>query len=518
MMWGLMNTMQLIAVIFKFNLLVPPNVYMFFKSIEEFLSMKGKFINNIVEWVNEKIFKLNSELSDGLKGSPIKNMGSYLLGAIAITLAMTLTGLIAFFGTRFAIVKKLLDSLKNKLFYNSLLRLGIQSYLKNAILVASGWMLMSYESNQEFKKSVIIIIMSVVVFVYPIAIGIFLLKKEQSLRSPSIRAQFESAYANLKISKASLLSPTIFMFRRLLLAMALGLLQDYTFLQLFYVQLASSFYILYIYKVQPYEVSFLNTIEIVNELNLSACSFFAIFLTDYEPFEGSSHLAEVRNQIGWVIISLCSFNILTTVFKILSDVSIKIKGLVDARIQKARIEQMMREVEQAKDVPASNLNKEQELKRALEIEFNFLRDEPCGTHGLTALSQSKLYLQDNDFYYRADDKAVSTPHLQAENGPHLKLWTQYYNPQIPSPSYLTRLPSEAAFMPHNESLYEGLPIAPSRFSNDSCSLPNAINNMARAVDNADERLREIYEDIYREEVREKRPLKAKKGKKLSKRR
>ncbi|TNV86798.1 hypothetical protein FGO68_gene11651 [Halteria grandinella] len=505
MMWGLMNTLQLISCIFKFNLLVPPNVYMFFKSIEEFLSMKAQFVSNIVEWVNEKIFKLNSELSDGAKGNPIQNMGTYLVAAFAIVLAMIVFGLIACFGSRFSIVKKLLDSLRNKLFYNSLLRLGIQSYLKNAILAISGWQLLSYNTNEEFKKSVIIIIMSIVVFLYPIAICFFLIMNEKSLNTPSMRASYESTYANLKIFKASLFNPTTFMFRRLLLAIALGLLENYTFLQLLYVQLTSSAYILYIYQVRPYEMPFLNIIEIINEMNLSICSFLAIFLTDYEPYQGSNQLAQVREQVGWVIISICCFNILATVLKILFDAFLKIKSIVNSRLQKAKIEQI--KIEEAivkSNDPIIDITQLNQSHHGQSLKAKQKCDGPTIGEDLTVLSQSNLGLQDNDFYYRTDDKLKSAFPLSTfkpKVSPYLEIAKELQRiPQILSPLQQNVLPSE----------YKQTSLPP-RFSNESCFLPDAINNMSRG-DDADERLREIYQDIQREEVESKRLQKPNKGK------
>ncbi|TNV86770.1 hypothetical protein FGO68_gene7729 [Halteria grandinella] len=500
MMWGLMNTLQLISCIFKFNLLVPPNVYMFFKSIEEFLSMKAQFVNNIVEWVNEKVFKLNTELSDGAKGNPIQNMGTYLIAAFAIVFAMIVFGLVACFGSRYMIGKKLLDSLRNKLFYNSLLRLGIQSYLKNAILAISGWQLMSYDTNEEFKKSVIIIIMSIVVFLYPIAICFFLLMNEKSLNIQSMRASYESTYANLRIFKASLLSPTIFMFRRLLLAIALALLENYTFFQLLYVQLASSAQIIYVFKVRPYEVPFLNTIEIVNEINLSICSFLAIFFTDYEPYEGSMHLAGLREQVGWVIISICSFNILATIFKILSDVFLKIKGIVNQKMQKVKIEQSQKETDAKSCEPIIDITQLNQSQHGPTLKAKQKLDGPTIVEDLTSLSQYNLGLQENDFYYRTDDKAkiaFTNSTYKPKLSPYLEIAKELQRiPQFLSPLQKYEIPSE--FKQSN---------LPPIFSNQSCFLPDAIKNLSSGND-ADQRLREILEDIQREEAGNKRPKKS----------
>lgn len=42
--WGLMNTLQLIHFALKFNLTLPQNVFVFFEVINSFLSLRAQFI------------------------------------------------------------------------------------------------------------------------------------------------------------------------------------------------------------------------------------------------------------------------------------------------------------------------------------------------------------------------------------------------------------------------------------------------------------------------------------------
>jgi hypothetical protein len=57
LLWGMMNNLQLMAKMLKFNVYVPSNAYIFFKYIEEFLSMKSKFIEDHLEKFNSYIMK-----------------------------------------------------------------------------------------------------------------------------------------------------------------------------------------------------------------------------------------------------------------------------------------------------------------------------------------------------------------------------------------------------------------------------------------------------------------------------
>jgi hypothetical protein len=111
----------------KFNINVPSNAYIFFKYIDEFLSMKAQFIENYLEKFNSYIMKTTqgNDLSDkGANTSIIKNLGTIILGSVALVLAMILTAILIKY-SRIPLVMKITDALKNKLFYNSILRTGV---------------------------------------------------------------------------------------------------------------------------------------------------------------------------------------------------------------------------------------------------------------------------------------------------------------------------------------------------------------------------------------------------------
>ena len=111
----------------KFNINVPSNAYIFFKYIDEFLSMKAQFIENYLEKFNSYIIKTTQEggLSDkDANSSIIKNLGTIILGSVALVLAMILTAILIKY-SRIPLVMKITDALKNKLFYNSILRTGV---------------------------------------------------------------------------------------------------------------------------------------------------------------------------------------------------------------------------------------------------------------------------------------------------------------------------------------------------------------------------------------------------------
>ena len=120
----------------KFNVDVPSNAYIFFKYIDEFLSMKAQFIENYLEKFNSYIMKTTVSSSGSDKdynSSVIKNLGTIILGTVGMVIAMIFTAILIKFSKN-PTIKKITDALKNKLFYNSILRTAVQSYLKLSII------------------------------------------------------------------------------------------------------------------------------------------------------------------------------------------------------------------------------------------------------------------------------------------------------------------------------------------------------------------------------------------------
>jgi len=109
----------------KFNVDVPPNAYIFFKYLDEFLSMRAQFVEDYLEKFNQ-LFIPTASQSKGLgekdsKSNVIKNIGTIILSIIGLVLAMILVVILIKY-KRNPTVTKITNSLKQKLFFNSLLR------------------------------------------------------------------------------------------------------------------------------------------------------------------------------------------------------------------------------------------------------------------------------------------------------------------------------------------------------------------------------------------------------------
>jgi hypothetical protein len=131
LLWGMMNNLQLMGKMLKFNVNVPSNAYIFFKYIDEFLSMKANFIEDYLDKFNNYIMKTTGSSGESDKdanSTVIKNLGTIILVSVALVIAMISTAILIKY-IRVPLIMKITIALKNKLFFNSILRTGVQSYM-----------------------------------------------------------------------------------------------------------------------------------------------------------------------------------------------------------------------------------------------------------------------------------------------------------------------------------------------------------------------------------------------------
>ena len=88
----------MIGTMLKFNVDVPPNAYIFFKYLDEFLSMKAQFIEDYLEKFNQLFVPATCQSKGyGDKDSNsnvIKNIGTIILSVIGLVLAMILVAVL----------------------------------------------------------------------------------------------------------------------------------------------------------------------------------------------------------------------------------------------------------------------------------------------------------------------------------------------------------------------------------------------------------------------------------------
>lgn len=158
----------------------------------------------------------------------VANMGTYLIAGITIVLAMVVVWVMTIF--KGDMIKRLVKALEKKLFFNSILRVGIQSYLRFSLLSFASMATISFDDKNTSINSVIGILMLTFVIAYPLFVWKFLSKNKLTLSNPAKRQRFDSLYQNLDVyTNTSLLLMPFFLFRRLLIGVIVTFLKDYPY-------------------------------------------------------------------------------------------------------------------------------------------------------------------------------------------------------------------------------------------------------------------------------------------------
>ena len=108
-----MNNLQLIGTMLKFNVDVPPNAYIFFKYIDDFLTMKAQFIEDYLEKFNQLFISSSKSIQEekDSNSSVIKNIGTVILSVVGLGFAMIITALLIKYSKN-PTTQKITDSLK----------------------------------------------------------------------------------------------------------------------------------------------------------------------------------------------------------------------------------------------------------------------------------------------------------------------------------------------------------------------------------------------------------------------
>ncbi len=86
----MINTLNLISQILKFNLNVPGNAFLFFSYLESFLSMKAQIIVDLLQTINKNLGDSINNTKDK-QNDIIQNLGTFIIGGAVLILVMIAT-------------------------------------------------------------------------------------------------------------------------------------------------------------------------------------------------------------------------------------------------------------------------------------------------------------------------------------------------------------------------------------------------------------------------------------------
>jgi len=239
MLWGIISSMQIVVHFPLTSVAYPANASLFnsyFLTIATFDVLPTDDINAYFFTFHdgEPIAK-NFEDFGYEKRNFIQNLGSiyYFFPLVAIwLLLLVLLKLLALSG--FSGPQKWYLWLKNKLFWNFLLRLLIESYLELHLSSTINAANLYWSSNSgDWLASLTTLPVAFVVNAFPIWLFMFLRRNHERLSEEEFKARFGATYEGLVTeSKTFIGHPLIFILRRMLFSFMVVLIRDLTFLQI----------------------------------------------------------------------------------------------------------------------------------------------------------------------------------------------------------------------------------------------------------------------------------------------
>ena len=117
--------------------------------------------------------------------------------------------------------------IKDKMFYNSVIRFFIQAYLKFCEIGCLSLLNLSFDSPTQTGTTVAGILIFAFVVLFPATLSYLMRKHRVNLQSDDVKPRFGSAYLNIETKKDyAYWMTSIFLVRRLILAMAVIFFKD----------------------------------------------------------------------------------------------------------------------------------------------------------------------------------------------------------------------------------------------------------------------------------------------------
>ena len=95
--------------------------------------------------------------------------------------------------------------LRNWILYNPILRIVIESYLELSLAIWIQVLNLQFDNGIHIFQSVWALLMIVVMFLYPLLIPVFLIKKRSLLDSEDMRLKYECLYEGCNVEKTAAL-------------------------------------------------------------------------------------------------------------------------------------------------------------------------------------------------------------------------------------------------------------------------------------------------------------------------
>lgn len=233
LLWGMVNTLQLVIHMNMLTLIVPANVQFFFTFIVDIVNFKvfdvKPLINKVFGFKEDLKKKSDMPLEFQQTGydstNLMKNLGLLFIAIIGLVVIIAFVLLMRLLAKKIEIVNKIVTVISRKLFFNSILRALLEAYLKFSISTWISIKKLDFSTIDTYEEKINVVmtfLFLAVILIFPAFTYFILHKYKSKLEDEDFKGRFESIYLNVntKIDK-SILMMTLFVTRRLVYATAI---------------------------------------------------------------------------------------------------------------------------------------------------------------------------------------------------------------------------------------------------------------------------------------------------------
>ena len=201
--------------------------------------------------------------------------------------------------------KTVLTLIERKIFWNSVLRAGLETYFTTSIFFWYSYNQLTSTGLEGRISTSVWFAIGAYLFGFPILTFQLLFRNWRTIWKPDMRARYDSLYQNVEVYKGpgAFAFTLYFCMRRLIFAFVITRVLDTIVYQILLLDLGSTLMLAYFVSALPMADKLNNAIQIFNETAVLVCIWSMFLFTNYV---GSP---EVRHNMGQKVLFFVALNI-----------------------------------------------------------------------------------------------------------------------------------------------------------------------------------------------------------------
>ena len=338
-LWGLINSLQIVAYIPLLNVKMPANATIIYEVVYTIANFKlfSSITSGVQEWVydvmrfdegdgsestevtentsrralSSGIISPFAEYSNIVSNDPLVNLSLAILVAAILLLIIGLLFLIYCLFKKNEKVRKICITIKKRIWMNMILRYMLEHYLLMVIAYMLKMTDLNFTNKMEGAMSTFSIALFLVIIAMPFIIWRFIYASfdEGLIKDPAFHEKYGSLFLDLhRGQKHGLLFNVFYMLRRIAMAFIIIALPNMNWLQRQLLIFKCSLMMIFTGYFTPFELPYHDKLEIANECLILVNTYFMII---YSGFVQDEH---AKYFMGWVnlaiIISMVILNLI----------------------------------------------------------------------------------------------------------------------------------------------------------------------------------------------------------------